>query len=158
MGKRHIHALAQQDDGPRGAFELGGLGLAHRAELARLVHRSGHNGERLAGTALAVPQPHQRIGVLGVAHQVVAAQTLHGNDAALADDAHCGVDEAIGRLNVVRPFDTPNAGLRAFGSTGPPQVGAAFEAGVGLGMEAAVRGVVVFRLALRAHLEFRHRG
>ncbi len=156
MGKGNVGALAQQHDGARRAFQLGGLGLVHLAELARLAHRSGHNGEGLARAALACPQASQRIGVLRVAHQVVAAQALHCHNAAFADYAHRCIDEPVGCFDVVRPLDAIDAGGAALSGARPPQMGAALEASIGLSMEAAVRRVVVFRLAFGAHREFGH--
>ena len=51
-----IRSGAQQHDRPGGCEQLGGLGVGHLGEAASVVEVRHHDGERLVGTVLALPE------------------------------------------------------------------------------------------------------
>ncbi len=142
-----VRSQADEDDGSSGRGEQRSLTGPHLRECLRRGEVPHHDRERLGPAPLPVAQPFHRGWVGGVAGEVVAAETLHRHDAA----AHDGLD---------------GAGQRAFadGAQGgrvaapPAQLGSAGRAGHRLGMEAAVAGISVLRLAGRAERELAHGG
>ena len=70
---------AEQHDRPGRCEQLGGLGVTHLGEAAGGVEVRDHDGERLVGTMLALPQA-LHCGVVGrVAGEVIATEALDGD-------------------------------------------------------------------------------
>ena len=90
-----VRALLQQHDGALRALERGGLGVVHLADAAHVVRRGGHHRERLALAALAGAQKRHGVGVVRVAHQVEAAEALHGQDLPRAQQLHGACEDGI---------------------------------------------------------------
>ena len=137
---------SQQDDRPGGAREQRPLQCP---DAAQGLDRGGvpdHDGERLRPPALAVPKAAHRVLVGRVAGEVVAAQALHRDDRAREQGRNGGAERVL-------------AGGDGRGrSGGPPgEHRTADGAGDGLRVEAAVRGIAVFGLTVRAEGERPHR-
>ena len=126
----------QHDRAGRAGQQAGGRGV----DLGQFRGRGqvgGHDRERLVLAVLALAERGDGLLAGGVGGQVVAAQALDGEDAAVAE-------EFGGRLE------------RVFAVVVQGQPGAAGRAAGRLGVEAAVGGVVVFGRAPLAHRERRH--
>ena len=164
----------QQHDGALHAGEQAFFRFAGQAFLAQRLKRRVHHGERLRRAALARAQCSEGVGVARVAGEMEPAKPFDGHDASAPQQLDGGVDDGVGRFRVApdarracdvmrfaRFFGAAMArevvfgGKRAVGRA-PCQMGPAFEAGVGLGVEAAVFGIAVFVCALLAHGESRH--
>ena len=117
-------------------------GQRHQPPRRREVR--DHHGERLVVASLPAPQPPRRPPRSRVDDQVVAAEPLHGQDAALPQQ---------------RPprgeSDSPDT---LAGRVDQPHARAAAGAAGRLGVEASVARDPVLRLARRAHGEGRHGG
>ena len=70
---------AEQHDRPGRCEQLGGLGVAHLGKAAGVVEVRDHDGERLVGPVLALPETLDRAVVGRVAGEVVATETLDGD-------------------------------------------------------------------------------
>ena len=120
---------------------------SHTAQLAHLFQVPGHQREGLVLAHLASTKRPNRPPVERVAGEVVASEALDGDD--------CPSPQHPGR---------PQDGVVRFRvqlvaeAVEQPYPRAADRAGVRLGVEAAVRGVVVLPPALGAHREAGHRG
>jgi len=114
-------------------------------EAADLVHIPGHQGQRLFLAVLAPAQALHGGFVFGIHGQVETAEPLDGGDAAGREPCDDLRHRIFGghRLSIGRQQGEPRT---------------AFGAGIGLGMKAAVGGIVVFRLAAGAHAKGRHGG
>ena len=106
-----------------------------------------HERERFVLAHLAAPEGPHRPLVERVAGEVVASEALDGDDG--PSPQHPGRAQD----GVVRFCVQPVAELIQ-----QPYPWSAGRAGVGLGVEAAVGGIVVLALAFGAHLEAGHRG
>ena len=141
-GQVRLRPARQQHDRPgRAGQQVGGRGV-DLGQAPRRGQVRGHDRERLVLAVLAGPQ--QRDGLLagGVGGQVIAAQSLHGEDPALPEQ-----------------FGGPRQRLASQGVSGrvqQRQPGPAGRAAGRLRVEAAVSGVMVFGGALLAHRERRH--
>ncbi|KAF5054784.1 hypothetical protein DSECCO2_384550 [anaerobic digester metagenome] len=137
-------AALGQDDGPLASRQETLLAVRELAHGAGGVQVADHDRQRLVPAVLALPQQGHGLPVAGVADQVESAQALHGRDAARHEQFRHAAD---GRV------------VLGHGPAFPvrqPQPGAARGAGVGLGVEAAVQRVLVFRQAVRAQGEAGH--
>ena len=81
--ERRACAPARDDDRARRRLEQGALGGGQSDELCG---RGGHDRERLRLTLLALAQPRHGRLVGRIAREVVAAEALYGEDAAVAQD------------------------------------------------------------------------
>jgi hypothetical protein len=150
----HIRAFQplQQDDGTlRGGHQR----LFRRrqpAVPAHLFQACHHDGEGFGRPALALAQERHRLRVGGVAGQVESPQPLDGQDAAGQQELLCGGQDGLGVRMVGAGGDGPAGGVRQ------PDMRAADRAGIGLGVKAPVRRVIIFPLAVRAHGEDAHGG
>ncbi len=142
---RGLRFPAQQDDGAAGGAQEIGLRLAHLAVPFYLVQRGQHHRQRFGGAVLAPPQAANGLIAGGVAGQQVAPQPLDSHDSTVLEPRR-----GLGN-NIVTGYRVP-PGINE------SEAGPADRAGVGLGVEAAVGGVVVLFLAGRAHLEDTHGG
>ena len=140
----------QQDDrcGRRGQerllFRADAAVAGDHSEVAR------HQCERLDVAALEPAQAADRLGTGGIAGELVAAQTLDGDDFALLQQAADGIDIVQHRVLVEADRPAVETDQRRPRPTGV--------AGDRLGMEAPVGGVLVLGAAGRAHGERRHGG
>jgi hypothetical protein len=126
----------------RGASTIGQIGDRSNS-LAGGLHVAGHDRKRLVVAFLAAAQTSDR-GLVGrVGDQVVAAEPLHADDAALTQQTH-GASDRVGINHGAVVVDEPH--LRP-----------AARAACRLGVEAPVGGVLVFGGASVAHGERRHR-
>jgi hypothetical protein len=116
---------------------------------------SRHQRERLVTAPLACPQTSNRLVVLGIAGQVESSKPFDGDYLPLAQEAAHFPHRFKIRLTLIS-LDVRNRGK---GSAGINQQnpGAANRTGIRLCVESAVAGIVVFRLAVGAHLELAHR-
>ena len=110
-----------------------------------VVQVGHHDRERLVAAALSAAQLGDRALVAGVAGQVVAADALDGEDAAVAQQLPGAAQRrfALGDVAVAGPV-----------AQGRPAVRAADR----LRVEPPVGGIVVFARAVGAHREAGHRG
>src|SRR5215210_1261837 len=117
------------------------------AELMYLSQVAGHEREGLVLAHLATPQGPYSLLVERVAGQVVAAETLYGDDGPAAQHARGTCDGVI------------RAGVKLVPeSVEQPCPWPADGACVGLGVEAAVGGIFILAAAVGAHRKARHRG
>ena len=117
----------------------------HQAVPPHLVHGGHHYGQGFIRAPLPLPQAPHRLVALGIARQVKAPQPLQGEHLALAQRSGGGRDDIIAADRGPLPVHELKAG-----ATG--------RAGVGLGVKAAVKRVVVLPLAVGAHHEAAHGG
>ena len=133
----------QQHDRPARAGQQAGRDVVHLGQVARRRQAGGHHRERLVLPVLARPQRRGRRLAARVHGQVVAAEPLHRQ--------HLPVPQQRGRRRKrVAAARVPVGGAQA-------QPRAAGGAAHRLGVEPAVRRVVVFRRARPAHGEGCHR-
>ena len=162
VGQHHaeVGAAGRDRGGDRGAGPAPGdrdrplppaeqalLGRAQLDQPPRRIEVGGDQREGLALAALAAPQLRNRALVGGPAGEVVAADPLDREDRAAGQHRRGGGDRVAVRGRV----DPPPAGLTQLGAR------PAVRAGVRLGVEAAVAGVLVLGAAGGAHLEPGHR-
>ena len=147
QGRRQAVASSfrQQDDGPLPGTEQFRLRVRDLADPARRGQVGHHDGQRFRGPIFPAPQPAHRLLAAGVHHQMKAAQAPHGDHPALPDGGN-RLLHGIGARN--------HAALAVM----PAQARPALPAGIGLGVEPAVRGIMIFPAALRAHGENLHGG
>eukprot|EP00825_Cyclidium_porcatum_P012782 TRINITY_DN16687_c0_g1_i1.p2 TRINITY_DN16687_c0_g1~~TRINITY_DN16687_c0_g1_i1.p2 ORF type:complete len:426 (+),score=47.11 TRINITY_DN16687_c0_g1_i1:3-1280(+) len=144
-GHRRVPPL-QQHDRRRGGGQQTRLGLGDRAVLPYAGQVGIHQGERLLLAVLALAERADGVFVAGVGQQVEAAETLGGNDPALAQGPG-GRRQGLAAVDQRRPRAVPEF-----------QAGPADRAGIRLGMETPVQGVLVLRAAGLAHHEAPHGG
>src|SRR5689334_14669401 len=110
------------------------------------IKRWVHQGKGLLLPALALPEQRHCVIATGVSQQQEAAQSLHRYNRPLVQ-GYRGAQQSI-------------VAVRKHLATGRPEfhVWTAVGAGVWLGMEAPVQGVLVFSQAMRAHGKALHRG
>jgi len=102
-----------------------------------------HYGKRLGGALLTLPQCLDCGIVRGIASQEKTPQTLNCHSFPL-------LKEPTGSGYRIR------LGYQIALVINQLNLGTAFWAGVWLSMEAAIQGIIIFRLALGAHLEVAH--
>ena len=134
----------EQHDGVLGRGEQFGFDRCHPAEPLGCGQIRDHHGQRFARPALAHPQALHCRGRARVHGQVEAAQSLDGH--------HRAGRQGRGRLG------QGIAGKRPAGRVVPAELRPAHRAGVGLGVEAAVQGIVVLAPAVIAQGEHAHGG
>ena len=115
--------------------------------LLDLFHSSHHYSQGFGRTLFPLPQQGDRFGVRGIAGQMEAPQTLDSQDLARRQQSS-GPRDHIAALRIRE--QTPPTGIQQL------QMRPADGAGIGLGMETPVEGIIVLTLALRAHLEISH--
>ena len=115
------------------------------AELLRDGQRRDHHRKRLVVARLSPSQFGDRRIVGRIGHQVVPTDPFHGDDRSGSDCRKRGVER-------IRAVHIVGVGARL-----PGQLRAAHRARVGLGVKAAVGGVVVLGLTSRAHRKASHR-
>ena len=115
-GEHGVGALAQQHDGALRGREDALLRFARLAIGAHGFHIGHHNGERLAFAALARTQQRHRFGVRRVAHQMEAAQALHGQDLARQQQFHGARKYGIALLARGSPGDGSQGCVNSIGS------------------------------------------
>ena len=157
LRERRIGALSQQHDRARRARELARFSIVDFAKSASLFHRSNHNGKRLARTMLALAQCGKSRLISSVAHQVIPAQALNGNDTAFRNQLCSTMEDPVGFLDVFRPGNAFERKAVRGARFNPANFRAALKARVGLCMKAPVGGVGVLFLACWAHSKLRHR-
>ena len=156
-GEAHVGALLQQDDRASRASQLLGFRIVHLAKLTSLIKVRKHDGECLAVAMLTGAQACQSLLVRGIAHQVVAAQALKRQNAAIAQKINGRSDNLVGGIATSRPLDVCQS--RAFAlAAHPPDLRAAIKAGIRLCVETSIGRVVVLTLTREAHTERAHRG
>ena len=138
---RRVRPPGGDHDRPVGRRQPRALGLGEGDELPRVL---GHQRERAVLAVLARAQPRDGRLVVGPAREVVAADPLDRQDRAAAEQRRGGRHRVAGGGAAVARRDQPR-----------PRP--AVRARVRLGVEAAVRGVLVLRPARGAHGEPRHR-
>ncbi|CAN5655019.1 hypothetical protein BH20ACT2_BH20ACT2_15910 [soil metagenome] len=159
LGQSWRHAGSQggvrpplgEHDRPAGRHQLLFGRQGDLAQLAGLGEVGHEHREGLVVALLATPQLGHGGFVGGVHRQVVATEAFDGQDPPGAQRGHGGLQ---GGLTV----PVLQAVVEAVVEGEQPQLGAAVTAGVGLGVEAAVAGVVVLLLAPIAHHEAGHGG
>jgi hypothetical protein len=137
-------AFGDEDDGALDGFERGDVLRGEEAEFAGCGGVTDHDGEWLFATLLAAAEFEHGVGLAGVDCQVKAAEAFDGEDGTLLEETD-GFGERI-------------AGVRGVRAVDEGELGAAVPAGVGLGVEAAVEGVVVLGLTGGAHAKGGHGG
>jgi len=146
---RAARPLVQQDDGPLPRGEQRPLLVAHLTVAPHGLQVERHNGEGLIDPPFPPTEPAHRLVVRRIAGQVEAAETLHSHNVPGPQELPRRPD---GRVSVrLRPHPQTLRGEFQ------PDAGAADGAGVGLGVEAAIRRIIVLRLASGAHAEGGHR-
>ena len=137
-------APARQHDRPRRRGQERDLLVAQRDERPRGRQVGRHEREGLLLAVLARAQPRDRVRVAGAAGQVIPADALDGHDRPGAQQRRRLRDGVPARLRgAAAPQPRPRPAVRA---------------GVRLGVEAPVGGVVVLAPARGAHREGGHRG
>ena len=149
FGEIGTRAAAEQDDGALAAEEGVALFRGNEAEGGGNVGIGDHDGEGFFAAALAAAEFFNGGGLARVAGELIAAETFPGDDAACAEKVGDAFREWRGRFG---------AGMRMRRCFDQNEARAADGAGVGLRVEAAVFGVLVFAEAVGAHGEFRHGG
>ena len=134
----------EQHDGVLGRGEQFGLGRCHPAESLGCGQIRDHHGQRFARPVFAHPQALHCRGRARVHGQVEAAQSLDGH--------HRAGRQGRGRLG------QGIAGKRPSVHVVPAELRPAHRAGIGLGVEAAVQGVMVLAPAVIAQGEHAHGG
>ena len=144
-----VSSLAREDNGPARTCDQFGLHIAqfgvtpHDVEPIATLYRK-HHCQRLVRPELALPQGGDGRHTACIAHQVIAADTLDGDDLSLAKECQRGVKRgAFLRAHVlsrVRELDHRSAG----------------RTGDGFSMESSVCRVAVFCVAFRTEREIRH--
>ena len=140
-----VGAPRYEHDGALGRREQLRVRLADLGDLPRGVEIPQHDGEGLRIAPLARAQSTHRRGGGRIDCEVIAAQTLDGDDETLPERFRRARERA-GRGDFVAP------GVQE------PQPGPAGRARVGLRVEAPVHRIFVLASAVRAELEARHRG
>ncbi len=130
---RRVRPPGGDHDRPVGRRQPRALGLGEGDELPRVL---GHQRERAVLAVLARAQPRDGRLVVGAAREVVAADPLDGQDRAAAEQRSGGRHRVAGGGAAVARRDQPR-----------PRP--AVRARVRLGVEAAVRRVLVLRPARR---------
>jgi len=113
--------------------------------LSGFLQGSHHYGKGFGRAILSGTQRSDRAIVRGIAGQEETAQSFDSHDFPLPEKltgGHYRVGPAHHIAPVINQLDARTA----------------FRAGIGLGVEAAVKGIVIFRLAPGAHLEVAHGG
>ena len=103
-----------------------------------------HHGQGFVGAALAQAQCCHGLFIAGIQSQMKSPHTLYRNNLT-------GPQRGLGHRDGITIQCSP-------GLIGDPQGGATHRAGIRLGMKAALGGIIVFPLAVRALLEQRHAG
>ena len=142
--KAAVRPPLQQQDGPAGPGKQGRFFTVQQAVFPHSVQIRHHQGKGPVPAHLAPAQGPHGGGVMGVAAQMEAAQTLHRHDLSLTQ----GVISQLQRI----------AGQLPPGGVGKAQPRAADRTGYGLGVEPPVQGIAVFRPAGGAQVEPAHRG
>ena len=136
-------ASAQQHDRPGRRLQCGGFLIADLRQCSSRGQRRHHHRERLVRATLAGTQRAECVVRSGVDREVVAAETLDGDDRPGGNGPLCRGDDGIGSVDdrplSVEPHLRPADGARR-----------------GLRVIPAVRRVVVFAMARRTHHELRH--
>ncbi len=135
----------QHHRGLRGSQQGGGL-RRQVGERGRHVGVADHHRERLGRAPLALPETLDGVGPGGVDGQVVAADSLDRDDAPTGQHAHRGGEGVVAEGR--RPWLAGGAEC---------QLRAACGAGRRLGVEPAVRGVLVLASTGGAEVEAGHR-
>ena len=149
--RMHVPPL-KQHDGVFGRGQQLDLAVVHPAVTAQLLEAVEHHGKRLVGPPFAVLEPQDRSAIGRVARQMEAAEALHRQDLAAPQQL---------RRSTYRPgrvIDSAHRQLldRAVRPAHQAHARAAHRAGVGLGMEAPVRGIFVLAPASGAQREGTH--
>ena len=145
LGNPAASSLSSQHNRPRRCRQQRLFRRRQRAHRPRSLHIPHHHRQRLAIAVLTLPQTHHG-RLIGCIHaQVEAANPLDGHNLSSQQPAN-GCSHGILSRNLL--------------PAGPhqPDTRATLPARVRLRMEPPIRGIVVFRLAGRAHGEPRHRG
>lgn len=129
-----------------GGFRIGNTGDA--PGRFKIRH---HDRQRFVRAAFAFAQQGDGFGTRCVADQMKTSKPLDRNDVSGTQGGGCPLNGAL-------PFGKLRAGDTgiAFGGGGQPDLRPADGAGVGLGVETAVEGIVVFGGAVRAQWEAAH--
>ena len=147
-----VGALPQEHDGPRRPGEHRFLFLAHEAQRSGRGHGRRHDSQGLSVAPLAPTQLGHCLGVVRVAHEMEAPQSLHRQDLPRHKHFHSRCENRIRLL--ARLADE----LIAVSPNTPRYRRPALEAGIGLGVEAAVERIGILGSAFLAHGERRHGG
>ena len=150
LGEMLRSAGRENDDGRFGALQHLPRRVVERAIAADDVEIAGHQSERLGIALLQGTQTGHRLLVGGVASELIAAEPLDGDDLAL-------LQEAAHRVDVIEHgmlIEAHGASVEA----DEPRLRAADMAGDRLGVEPAIGGIAILRIAGRTHGEDRHRG
>ena len=138
-----VNAPTQEDNrrGRRGEPTL--LLIRHGAEPPHRLHTARHHGERLCLAPLALPEPRDRRLAARIAREMIAADALDGENAAVRHNAARLCERITRRL---RPVHNQTIGGTADGAR------------IRLRVKAAVGGVVILVLTCGAHPKRSHRG
>ncbi len=151
VGERAARPPCNEHDRPHRAREQFQLRVAQDGvtphDIEAVVARNReHHGERLVGALLAAPQFCDRLDAARVAHEVVAADPLYGDDPPVAQGGDCRVERRVRLQRLLR------TGHRV-GNLRP-----AGRAGDGFSMEAAIGRIEILALAVVAERKGRHAG
>ncbi len=140
---------AQQHDRPSCAREFGLFVRVDTAERTDDLYVARHQCERLGVPPLQSAKPRHHIALRCIAGELVPTDSLDRYDLALLDEAAC-------RIHVIQHRKLLEAN-RAPVKSHQPRARSAGMTGDCFGVKPAIRGVLVFRAAVRAHSEPRHR-
>ena len=108
-----------------------------------LFGSGNHHCQWLGHALLSLPQCPDRFVIRGIAGQQESPQTLHGHNPTLFEGLGGGSQGIRLNQGIAPAIEQLNPGT-------------ASGTGIGLSMEASVQGIIILRLALRAHLEVAH--